>query len=126
MSLNSRGHKRKYSLICANWYEITRSASLQLLLHLPVCCICSVSVPIPLDSLEIKTQNCCMNRPPLSLSHRYKERMDFHQKIFSIAFSFLIGNKKYKCYLLSLSAETQKAADILLCKGSFSKYYDLK
>lgn len=119
MSLNSRGHKRKYSLICANWYEITRSASLQLLLHSPICCICSVSVPIPLDSLEIKTQNCCMNRPPLSLSHRYKERTDFHQKIFSIAFSFLIGNKEYKCYLLSLSAETLKLQIFSCAKADF-------
>lgn len=67
-----------------------------------------------------------MDRPPLSLSHRYKEGMDFHQKIVSVAFFFAYQQQRIHVLLAVIIKEHIKAADILLCKGSRSKYYDIK
>lgn len=116
--LNTLGNNLKYSMICTNWYEITHSATAL------VCCICSVSGPILCDSLEIQKENCHMDRPPLSLRHRYKEVMDLFQPI--ICASFHISSK----YIIPeqfvhIIRKYTKAADSPVHKGGYFKYYDM-
>lgn len=106
MLLNVLGNNRKYSVICTNWYEITQrcmSAAARFGFSL-ASVLCQRRFPV--TAWKYKTANSRADRPPLSLSHRYKEQMDFQQKICAAAFSCLIGNKEYKCYLLSLSGDT--------------------